>query len=211
MGCSPWGHKKLDMTEQLTLFQYKRSTNVQVSSVTKSCLTFCNPVDCSTPGFPIHHQLPEVAQTHVHRAGDAIQPSQPLSSLLLQPPIFPTIRVFSNESVLCIRWPKYWSFSFSISPSNEYLGLISYRMDWLDPLALQGTLKTLLQYHSSKASILQCSTFSLVHLSRPYTATGKTIALNRQTFVSKVMSLLVNMLSLFVMPFLPRSKYLLIS
>ena len=167
-------------------------------------------MDCSTPGLPVHHQHSEPAQTHVHRAGDAIQPSQPLSSLLLQPPIFPTIRVFSNESVLCIRWPKYWSFSFSISPSNEYLGLISYRMNWLDPLSLQGTLKTLLQYHSSKASILRHSTFFMVQLSHSYMTTGKTIALTSQTFVSKIMSLLFNMLSRLVTVFLPRSKCLLI-
>jgi len=168
-------------------------------------------MDCSTPGLPVHHQHSEPAQTHVHRAGDAIQPSQPLSSLLLQPPIFPTIRVFSNESVLCIRWPKYWSFSFSISPSNEYLGLISYRMNWLDPLSLQGTLKTLLQYHSSKASILWCSAFFTVQLSHPYMTTGKTIVLTRKTFVRKVMFLVFKMLPKFVIAFLPRSKCLLIS
>ena len=115
--------------------------------------------------------------------------------LLFLPSIFPSIRVFSNESVLHIRWPKYWSFSFSISPSNEHLGLIYFRMDWLDLLAFQGTLKSLLQYHSSKASILQYSAFFIVQLSHPYMATGKTIALTRQTFVSKVMSLLFNMLS----------------
>ena len=116
-------------------------------------------------------------------------------SLLLLPPIFPSIRVFSNESGLHISWPKYWSFSFSISPSNEYLGLISFRMDWLDLLAVQGTLKSLLQHHSSKASILWCSAFFIVQLSQPYMTTGKTIALARQTFADKVMSLLLNMLS----------------
>ena len=121
------------------------------SSVTQSCPTLCNSMDCSTPGFPVHHQLPELAQTHVNRVSDAIQPSHPLSSLLLLPSVFPSIRVFSNESVLHIRWPKYWSFSFNISPSNEYSGLISFRMDWLDLLAVQGTLKSLLQHHSSKA------------------------------------------------------------
>ena len=131
--------------------------------------------------------------------------------LLLLPLIFPSIRVFSNESVLHIRWPKYWSFSFSISPSNEYLGLISFRIGWLDLLAVQGTLKSLLQHHSSKASILWCSAFSIVQLSHPYMTTGKTIALTRQTFVGKVMSLLFNMLSRFVIAFLPRSKCLLIS
>ena len=131
--------------------------------------------------------------------------------LLLLPSIFPSIRVFSNESVLHIRWPKYWSFSFSISPSNEYLALISFRMDWLDLLAVQGTLKSLVQHHSSKASILWRSAFSMVQLSHPYMTTGKTIALTRQTFVGKVMSLLFNMLSRLVIAFLPRSKRLLIS
>ena len=131
--------------------------------------------------------------------------------LLLPPSIFPSIRVFSNESVLCIRWPKYWSFSFSICPSSEYSGLVSFRMDWLDLLAVQGTLKSLLQHHSSKASILQHSAFFIVQLSHPYMTTGKTIALTRRTFVGKVMSLLFNMLSRLVITFLPRSKRLLIS
>ena len=130
--------------------------------------------------------------------------------LVFPPPIFPSIRVFSNESVLHIRWPKYWSFSFNISPSNEHSGLISFRMDWLDLLAVQGTLKSLLQHHSSKASILWCSAFFTVQLSHPY-MTGKTIALTRWTFVGKVMSLLFNMLFRLVMTFLPRSKHLLIS
>ena len=131
--------------------------------------------------------------------------------LLLLPSVFASIRVFSNESVLHIRWPKYWSFSFSISPSNEYSGLTSFRMDWLDLLAVQGTLKCLLQHHSSKASILQCSTFFMVQLSHPHRTTGKTIALTRQTFVCKVMALLFNMLFSFVIAFLPRSKHVLIS
>ena len=131
--------------------------------------------------------------------------------LLLLPSIFPSIRVFSNESALRSRWPKYWSFSFNISPSNEHPGLISFRVDWLDLLVVQGTLKSLLQYHSSKASILWCSAFFMVQLSHPYTTTGKTIALTRQTFVGKVMSLLFNMLSRLVITFLPRSKCLLIS
>ena len=122
---------------------------------------------------------------------------------LLLPSIFPSIRVFSNESILQIRWPKYWSFSFSISPSNEYSGLISFRMDWLDLLAVQGTLKSLLQHHSSKASILQCSAFFIVQFSHPYMTTGKTIALTRWTFVGKVMSLLFNMLSMLGIAFLP--------
>ena len=141
-------------------------------------------------------------------------PSNPLilyHHLLLMSSIFPSIRVFSNELVLCIRWPKYWSFSFSISPSNEYSGLISYRMGWLILLAVQGTLKSLLQHHSSKASILWLSAFFIVQLSHPYMITGKTIALTRKTFVGKVMSLLFNMLSWLVIAFLPRSKCLLIS
>ena len=132
-------------------------------------------------------------------------------TLLLPPSIFPSIRVFSNESTLCIRWPKYWSFSFNISPSNEHPGLISFRMDWLDFLAVHGDLKCLLQHHSSKASIPRCSAFFIVQLSHPYMTTGKTIALTRQTFVGKVMSLLFNMLSRLVITFLPRSKHLLIS
>ena len=143
---------------------------------------------------PCHHQLPEFTQTHVHRISDAIQPSHPLSSPSPPAPIPPSIRVFSNESTFCMRWPKYWSFSFSISPFNQHLGLISFRMDWLDLLAVQVTLKSLLQHHSSKASILQCSAFFTVQLSHPYMTTGKTIALTRQTFVNKVMSLLFNML-----------------
>ena len=131
--------------------------------------------------------------------------------LLLLPSIFPSIRVFSNESAVHIRWPKYRSFSFNISPSNEHPGVISFRMDWLDLLAVQGTLKTLLQHHSSKGSVLQCSAFFIVQLSHPYMTTGRTIALTRWTFVDKVMSLLLNMLSRLVITFLPRSKRLLIS
>ena len=130
--------------------------------------------------------------------------------LPLLPSIFPSMRVFSNESALLIRWPKYWRFSLNISPSNEHLGLISFRMDWLDLLTVQGTLKSLLQHHSSKASILRCSAFCIVQLSHPYMTTGKTIALTRQTFVGKVMSLLFNMLSRLLITFLPRSKHLLI-
>ena len=163
---------------------------------------------------PCPSLTPGVRQTHVHRVDDAIQPCHPLSSpsppaLLLR--IFLGIRVFSNESALRIRWPKYWSFSFNISPYNEHPGLISFRMDWLDLLAVQGTLKSLLQYHSSKASILWCSAFLIVQLSHPYMTTGKTIALTRRTFVGKVMSLLFNILSRLVITFLPRSKRLLIS
>ena len=145
---------------------------------------------------------------------ESVMPSSHLilcHPLLLLPPIPPSIRVFSNESVLCRRWPKYWSFSFSIIPSKEIPGLISFRMDWLDLLAVQGTLKSLLQHHSSKASILQHSAFFIVQLSHPYMTTGKTIALTRRTFVGKVMSLLLNMLSRLVITLLPRSKRLLIS
>ena len=145
----------------------------------------------STPGFPVHHQLPEPAQTHAHQVSDAIQPSHPLSSPSPPASILPSIRVFSDESVLPIRWPRYWSFSFSISPSNEFSVLISFRMDWLDLLAGQGTQKSLLQHHSSKASILLCSAFFIVQLSHSYMTTGKTIALTRWTFVGKVMSLLI--------------------
>ena len=164
----------------------------QFSSVTKSCRTLCGPMDCNTPGFPVHHQLPELTQTHVHPVGDAIQPSHQhlilCHPLFLLPSIIPSIRVFSNESVIYIRWPKYWSFSFSISPSNEYSGLISFRIHWLDLLAVLGTLKSLLQHHSSKASILWSSVFFIVQLSHPYMTTGKTIALTIHTFVGKVMS-----------------------
>ena len=167
-------------------------------------------MDCSMPGLPVHHQLLELTQTHVHWVSDVIQPSHPLLSLLLPPSIFPSIKVFSNESVLCIRWPKYWSFSFSISPSNEYSGLISFSIDWLDLLAVQGTLKSLLQHYSSKASTLWCSTFFMVQLSHLYMTTGKTITLTIWIFVGKVMSLLFNILSRFVIVFLPRNKHLLI-
>ena len=150
------------------------------------------------PGLPVHHQLPDFTQSHVHRVGYAIQPSHPLSSPSPPAPN-QSIRVFSNESTLCMRWPKYWSFSFRISPSNEHPGLISFRMDWLDLLAVQGALKSLLQHHSSKASILWCSRFFTVQLSHPYMTTGKTIALTKWNFVGKVMSLLFNMLSRLVL------------
>ena len=152
--------------------------SVQFSSVTQSYPTFCNPMDCSIPGFPVHHQLLELAQTQVHRVGNAIQPSRPLSS---PSPAFSLSQHqgFSNESVLHIRWPKYCSFSFNISPSNEYSGLISFRINRFDCFASQGTPKSLLQYHSSKASILQHSAFFVVQLSHPYMTTGKIIALTR--------------------------------
>ena len=165
----------------------------------------------STPGLPVLHQLPEFTQTHVHCVSDAINHLILCRPLLFLPSNLPSIRVFSNESTLHIRWPKYWSCSFNISPSNEHSGLTSFRMDSLDLLAVQGTLKSLLQYHCSKSSILQHSTFFIVQLSHPYMTTGKTIASIRWIFVDKVISLLFNMLSTLVITFLPRSKCLLIS
>ena len=164
--------------------------SVRFSSVTHSCPPLCDPMNRSMPGLPVHHQLPEFTQTQV-RVGDAIQLSHPPRPLLLLPPVPPSIRGLYNRSTLRIRWPKYWNFSFSISPSNEHPGLISFRMDWLDLLAVQGTLKSLLlQHHSSKASIFRQSAFFTVQLSHPYMSTGKTIALTRLTFVEKVMCLL---------------------
>ena len=165
------------------------------------------PMDCSTPGLPVHHQtrsLPKLMSI------ESVMPSNHLvlcNPLFLLPSIFPSIRVFSNESALLIRWPKYWSFSFNISPSNEHPGLISFSMDWWDLLAVQETLKSLLQHHSSKPSILQCPAFFIVQLSHPYMTTGKTIALTRWTFVDKVMSLLFNRLFRLVITFLPRSVF----
>ena len=201
-GYSPLGHKELDMTE---------ATSVQFSSVAQSCPTLSNPMDCSTPGFPAITNSQSLLKL---MSIESVMPFNHLilcHPLLLLPSIFPTIRVFSNESVLRIRWPKYWSFTFSISPSNKYSGLISFRMDWLDLLAIQGTLKGLLQHHSSKTSVLQCSAFFVVQLSHPYMTTGKTIALTRCTFVGKVMSLLFNMLSRLVVTLLPRSKHFSVS
>ena len=168
-------------------------------------------MDCSMPGLSVHHQFPEFTQTHVHWVGDAIQPSQLLSSPSPLALNLSQHQGLSNESVLCTMWLKYWHFSFSISPSNAYSGLISFRMDWLDLLAVQGDLKSFLQHHSSKASILWCSAFFIVQFSLPYMTTGKTIILTRWTFVSKVMCLLFNKLSRLVIGFLPRSKCLLIS
>ena len=164
-------------------------------------------MDCSPPGFPVHHQVLEPTQTHVHQVGNTVQLSHPLLSPSLPASNLSSIRVFPNGLVLHIRWPKYWSFSFSICPSNEYSGLISFRMDWVGLLAVQVTLKSLLQHHSSKTSVPQCSVFFIVQLSHPYVATGKTIALTRWTFFGKVMFLLFNMLSSFVIPFLPRSVF----
>ena len=182
--------------------------SVQFHSVAQLCLTLCNP---SMPGLPVHHQLLEPVQTLVHHIGDAIQPSHPLSS-----PSPPALNLSQHQGLYqgvssSHQVAKYWSFSFSISPSNEHPGLISLMMDWLDLLAVQGTLRSLLQHHSSKASILQCSAFFIVQLSHPYMTAGKTIALTRWTFVGKVVSLLFNMLSILVITFLPRSKHLLIS
>ena len=175
------------------------------------CLTLCDPMDCRTPGFcpsPTPRILLKLMSI------GSVMPSNHLvfcHPLLLLSSVFPSIRVFSNQSVLCIRWAKYWSFSFSISPSNEYSGLISFGMDWFDLLSVQGTLKSLLQHHSSKASILQHSAFLMVHLSHPYLTTGKTIALTIWTSVSNIMSLLFSMLSRLVTAFLPRSERHLIS
>ena len=166
------------------------------SSVTQSCLTRCDSMDCSTPGLPVHHQLPEFTQTHVHRVDDAIQPSHPLSSLSPLDFNLSKHQVFSSESVLHIKWPKYWSCSFSISPSNESSGLISFKIEWFDLLSVQGTLKSFLQHHSSKASVIQCSALFVVQLSHPHMTTGKIIALTRRIFVGKVMSLLFKMLGL---------------
>ena len=160
----------------------------------------------STIGLPVHHQLPEFTQTQVHRVSDAIQTSQTLSSPSPPAPN-PSIRVFSNESTLHMRWPKYWSFSLSISPSNEHLGLISFRVDWLDLLAVQGTLKNILQHHSSKALVFRCSAFFTVQLSHPYMTTGKIIALTQWTFVGKIMSVLFNMLPRLIIAFLPSSVF----
>ena len=167
-------------------------------------------MDCSTPGLPVFHYLPELGQTHVHWV---MIPSSHLNlccPFLLLPSIFPSIRLFPNESVLCTKWPKYWSFSFRISPSNECSGLIFFRIDWFDVFVDQGTLKSPFSHYSLKASILWWSDFFIVQLSYPYVTIGKNIALTRWTFVSKEMSLLLSMLSRFVIAFLPRSKCLLI-
>ena len=164
-------------------------SSVQFSLVAQSCPTLCDPMNCSMPGFL---SITSSQSPPKPMFIESVMPSSHLilcRPLLLLPSIFPSIRVFSNESALCIRWPKYWNFSFNISPSNEHPGLISFRMDWLDLLAVQGTLKSLLQHHNSKASILQCSAFFIVQLSHPYMTTGKTIALIRRTFVGKVMPL----------------------
>ena len=162
----------------------------QFISVAQSCPSLCDPMNCSTLGLPVHQQPPEFTQTHIHRVRDAIQPSHPLLSPSAPAPNPSQHQSFPNESTLRMRWPKSWSFSFSIIPSKEIPGLISFRMDWLNLLVVHGTLKSLLQHHSSKASILRRSAFFTVQLSHPYRTTGKTIALTRQIFVGKVMSLL---------------------
>ena len=159
----------------------------QLSSVAQLCLTLCDPMNCSTPGLPVHHQLPESSKTHVHRVSDVIQPSHPLSS-----PSPPALNLSQHQGLFkwissSHQWPKYWSFRFSIRPSKGYLGLISFRIDWFDLLAVQGTLESLLQHHSWKASILSHSAFFMVQLSHPYMTTGKTIALTIQTFFGKLM------------------------
>ena len=161
---------------------WARGVTLCCCSVTQLCLTLCSPMDCSTPGFPVLHYLLETAQTPVHQVSDASN-HLILCFPLLLPSIFPIITVLSNELTLCIRWPKYWSFSFSISPSKEYSGLISFRIDWFDLLAVQGTLKSLLQHHILKASILWCLVFFMVQLSYPYLTIGKTIAVSHNVYL----------------------------
>ena len=182
--------------------------SVQFSSVVQSCPTLFDAMNHSTPGLPVPHQLPEFTCIESEMPSSHLILCRPL---LLLPLIPPSIRVFSSESTLHTRWPAYWSFGLSISPSKEHPGLVSFRMDWLDLLAVQGTLKSLLQHHRSKASFLWRSAFLMVQLSHPYMTTGKTIALTSQTFVGKVISLLFNMLSRLVITFLPRTKHLLMS
>ena len=186
--------------------------STQFSPVPQSCLTLCNSMD-----FVIHQSFLSITNSWSLLKRMSIVMVMPVNHLILcrhrlfPPSLFPSIRIFSSESVPRIRWPKYWSFSFSISPSSEYSWLISFRMDWLDLLKIQGTLESLLQHYGSKASILQCSAFFIAQLSHPYMTAGKTIALTRWTFVDKVMSLLFIMLSILVITFVPRSKHLLIS
>ena len=167
---------------------YGQLASVQFSSVAQSCPTLSNPMNRSVPGLPVHHQLPEFTQNSCPSSRWTSSHLIRCHPFLLLLPILPSIMVFSNESTLWMRWTKYWSFSFNISPSNEHPELIAFRMDWLDLLAVQGTLKSLLQHHSSKASIFWCSAFFTVQLSHPYMTTGKTVALTKQTFVGKVMS-----------------------
>ena len=209
-GCEDAGSGSLDLllhTGIKILDHFKQG----FSSVAQSSPTLCDPRNHSTPGLPVHHQLSEFTQT---MSIESVMQSNHLilcHPLLLLPSIFPSIRLFSNELVLRIRWPKYCSFSFSISPSNEHSRLISFRIEWLDLLAVQGTLKSLLQHHNSKASILWPSAFFIVQFSHPYVTPGKTKALTTWTFIGKVMSLLFNMLSRLVITLLPRSKHLFIT
>ena len=209
--CSLHNIKIQNIINNVEIYIFRAS--LMFISVAQSCLTLCDPMNCTQDTRP---PCPS-PQPRVHPKPMSIELVMPSNHLILCHPlllllsILPNIRIFSNESALCIRWPKYWSFSFNISPSNEHPELISFRMDWLDHLAVQGTLKSLLQHHSSKASILLCSAFFIVQFSHPYMTTGKTIALTRRTFVDKVMSLLFIMLSRLVITFLPRSKHLLIS
>ena len=183
----------------------------QFNSVAQLCLTLRNPTDCSMPGFPVHHQLPELTQTHVHQVSDAIQPSHPVVPFSSHLQSFPASESFLMNQSFASAGQSIKSFSFSICPSKEHSGLISFRMDWLDLLSVQETLKSLLQHHSSKASILRHSAFFMVQRSHPYMNIGKTIALTRWTFFGKIMSLLFNMVCRLVIVFLPRSKHLLIS
>ena len=211
MGYSPWGDKESDMTEQLSLHLHFHMSVCMYMSVTQSFPTFHDPMDCRALGFPVLHHLGSLLKL---MSFESVMPRNHLVlclPLLHLPSIFPSIKVFSNELPLHIRWPKYWSFSFSISLSNEYSGLISFRIDWFDLFAVQGTLKSLLQHHISKVSILWLSAFFMVQPSYSYMTAGKTKAWTIQTFVSQVMSLLFNILSRFVIAFLTRSKRLLIS
>ena len=213
----PWGYKESNMTKRLTLSLSQPFLNPLTLPQFSSVQSLSHAQLFATPWTAVRQAFLSITNFQSLlklRSIKSVMPSNHLilcCPLLLLPSIFPSIRVFSKESFLHIRWPKYRSFSFSVSPSNEYLGSISFRIDWLDLLAIHGTLKSLLQHHSSKASILHRSAFFMVQLSHPYMTTGKTITLTRWTFVSKVMSLLLNMLCRLVMVFLPRSKCLLIS
>ena len=205
----PWERDYFQMQQWNPMYRFEKA--VQFSSVAQSCLTLCDPMNRSTPGFPVHHQLLESTQNHVHWVSDTIQPSHPLSS-----PFPPAFNLSQHQGLF--KWvssshqvAKVSEFQLQHQSLNEHPRLISFRMDWLDLLAVQGTLKSLLQQHSSKSSIPRCSAFSTVQLSHPYVTTEKTIVLTRQIFVGKVMSLLLNMLSRLVITFLPRSKCLLIS
>ena len=187
---SSYPHSSETRQKKQELQSHSQFSSVQFSSVAQSCPTLCNPMNRSMPGLPVHHQLPEFTQTNVHRVSDAIQPSHPRSSPSPPAPNPSQHQSLSHQSTLRMRWPKYWSFSFSIIPSKEIPGLISFRIDWLDLLVVQGNLKSFLQHHSSKASPLQHSAFFTVQLSHPYMTTGKTTALTRRTLVGKVMVLL---------------------